>query len=142
MLRLINSYPRKWGIVLFHGLNSSHPKMLGELFSGKNIKNFFRVFFFLRDCNGTRTHNHLVRTRTLKHPNDWAVLWVLIYTVHLTLLSYHITYAFHREFTVYSFLNVKKFFPENKHDIWISRNCNETLIHHHLLRKVTHNHLA
>ena len=27
-------------------------------------------------------------------PNDWAVLWVLICTVHLTVCSYHATYEF------------------------------------------------
>ena len=53
----------------------------------------------ISDCNWTRTHNHLVHKRTLDYLiklafNNWAVLWVLICTVHLTAYSYHVTYAF------------------------------------------------
>ena len=50
------------------------------------------------DGNWTRTHNHLVHKRTLNHlanlGNDRAVLWVLFCMVHLTVCSYHVTYAF------------------------------------------------
>ena len=62
---------------------------------------FIKVYIFaqqiawgLSDCKWTRTHNHLVhKRRTLNHLaklalNDWAVLWVLICTVHLTVCSY------------------------------------------------------
>ena len=53
------------------------------------------------DCNWTRTDNHLVYKRTLNHwqnwPNNWAVLWLLICTVHLTVYSYHVMYAFQSE---------------------------------------------
>ena len=41
-------------------------------------------------------------------PNDWALLWVLICMVHLTVCSYHVTYAFHSKSTLYSCLNVKE----------------------------------
>ena len=45
------------------------------------------------DCNWTRTHNHLIRKRTLNHLaklalNDWAVLWVIICTVYLVVCSW------------------------------------------------------
>ena len=61
-----------------------------------------REIWSLSDCNWTRTHNQLVRKRTLNHLaklaknflNDWAVVWVLICTVHLIVCSYHVTYAF------------------------------------------------
>ena len=61
--------------------------------------------YISRDSNWTRTHNHLVRKRTLNHlpklaKNDWAVLWVIICTVYLTVCSCHVTYAFQSEFTV------------------------------------------
>ena len=59
----------------------------------------------LSDCNGTRTHNHLVRKQTTvypKWPNDGAVLWILLCTVHLTVCPYHETSAFQSESTLYS----------------------------------------
>ena len=60
----------------------------------------------LSDCNGIRTHNHFVRKRTLNHlanwPNDWAVLWVLICTVYLTVCYYHVMYEFQGESTLYN----------------------------------------
>ena len=44
---------------------------------------------FYNDSNAIRTHNHLFFKGTLNHlakePNDWAVLWVLVCMVHLTL---------------------------------------------------------
>ena len=39
------------------------------------------------DCNWTRTQNP-------NWPNDWAVSWVLICTMRLTVCSCHVTYAF------------------------------------------------
>ena len=66
----------------------------------------------LSDCNGTPIHNPLVRKR--KHstiwpnwPNDFAELWVLICTLHLTVCSCHVMYTFPSEFTLYICLNVK-----------------------------------
>ena len=54
----------------------------------------------LSGSNTIRTHNHLFRKGTLNHfnwPNDWAVLWVFIYTMHLTVCYYHDTYGFESE---------------------------------------------
>ena len=48
----------------------------------------------LSDCNRTQTNNHLFRKRTLNHLaklaflNDWAVLWLLICTVHLNVFLF------------------------------------------------------
>ena len=66
-----------------------------------------RHIWSLNESNEIRTHNHLVHKRTLNclaqlASNDWAVLWVLISTVHLTLCCYHVTYEFLSESTLYS----------------------------------------
>ena len=50
-------------------------------------------------------------------PNYWAVLWVLVCTVRLTLCYYHVTYAFQTESTIYSCLNVKEHLVRNRCDI-------------------------
>ena len=52
----------------------------------------------LSDCNWTWTQNHLVCKLTLNYlarlASDWVVFWVLTCTVHLTVCSCHVTYAF------------------------------------------------
>ena len=63
----------------------------------------------LSDCNWTRTQNHLALKQPYgwlsiwpNCPNNWALLGVLICTVHLTVCSCHFTYVFHSELTLYS----------------------------------------
>ena len=75
-------------------------------------------------------------------PNDWAVLWVLICTVHLIVCFYHVTYEFESESTLYSCLNVKELLARSRHHIWRLSDCNGTRTHNHLVRKRTLNHLA
>ena len=75
-------------------------------------------------------------------PNDWALLWGLICTVHLTVSFYHVTYEFESESTLYSFLNVKEFLARSRRQIWRLSDCNGTRTHNHLLRKRKLNHLA
>ena len=75
-------------------------------------------------------------------PNDWAVFWVLICTVHLTVCSYNVTYAFQSEFTLCSCLNVEELFTWNRCDIWSLSDCNGTRTRNHLICKRTLNHLA
>ena len=70
------------------------------------------------------------------------MLWVLISTVHLTVRSYHVTYTFQNESTLYSCSNVKELLAQNKHDIWSLSDCNAIRTHYHLVRKQTFNHLA
>ena len=100
----------------------------------------------LIDCNGTRTHNQLVRKRTLNHftklTNDWAALWLLICTVHLTVCSYHVAYTFQSESTLYSYLNVKELFDWERQDIWNLSECNVIRTRNHLIRKRRRNHLT
>ena len=52
------------------------------------------------------------------------------------------TYAFQRESTIHSCLNVKELFAESKCKIWILSDCNWTWTQNHLVRKWTLNHLA
>ena len=81
-------------------------------------------YLSVSNSNGIRTYDHLVCERTLNHltkpnwPNDWAVLWVLIYTVHLTVCYYDVMHAFQSESTLYSSLNVKELLDRNSHNIW------------------------
>ena len=90
----------------------------------------------LCSCNGTRTHNHLVRQwHSTIQPNwrkDWDVLWVLICTVHLTVCSNHATYAFQSKSTLYSCLNVKELVGRNRCEVWSLSDCNGTRTHNHL----------
>ena len=75
-------------------------------------------------------------------PNDWAVLWVLICTVHLTVCFYHVTYEFESESRLYSSLNVKELLARSRCHIWRLSDCDGTRTHNHLVRKRTINHLA
>ena len=59
----------------------------------------------------------------------WAVFSVIISTVHLTVSSYHVTYAFQSESTRYNFLNVKELLAWNRRDIWKLSDCNGTRMH-------------
>ena len=75
----------------------------------------------LSKSNEIRTHNHLVRNL----PNDWGLLWVLIYIVHLTT-----TYLMsRRRFTVNPrpvfLLNVKEPLDRSRCHIWSLSNSNE-----------------
>ena len=136
------------------------------LYSCLNVKALLswnrRDIWNLSDCKGTRICSHLVCERTLTHLakpalyiyiyiyiyinlflNDWAVLWVLICTLQLTVCSYHVTYAFHdSESTLYSCLNVKELLARNRRDIWNLSDCKGTRTHNHIVRKRTLNHLA
>ena len=59
-------------------------------------------------------------------PNDRAVFWELICTVHLAVCSCHITYAFQSVFTLYSCLNVKELPAQSRREIWSISDCNWT----------------
>ena len=70
------------------------------------------------------------------------MLWVLIYTVQLSVCSYNVTSTFQSEFTIYSCLNVKKVLSWYRRNIWSLSDCNRTWSHKNLFRKQTLNHLA
>ena len=61
--------------------------------------------------------------------------------MYQTVCSYHITYAFHYESTLYSCLNVREL-ARNRREIWGLSGCNGTRTHNHLVRKQIHNHLG
>ena len=60
----------------------------------------------------------------------------------LTVCSYHVTYTFHSESTLYKCLNVKELLAWNRRKIWSLSDCNRTRPHNHLVCKETLNHLA
>ena len=70
------------------------------------------------------------------------MLWVLICTVNSIVCSYHITYTFQSEPTLYSCLNVKELLPCSTSEIWSLSDCNGTRTQNHLVQKRTLNHLA
>ena len=47
-------------------------------------------------------------------PGDWAIFLLLTCMVHLTVCSFHITYAFQSESPLYSCLNVKEILPRSR----------------------------
>ena len=75
-------------------------------------------------------------------PKDWAVFWVLISTVHLTVSSCQVTYTFQSESTLHNFLNVKKLLLGSMRKIWSLSDCNWTRTQNHLVCQRTLNHLA
>ena len=74
-------------------------------------------------------------------PNDWALFWLLICIVHLTVSSCYVTYAFHSEYTL-QVANVKELLAQNRRVIWSLSDRNWTRTQNHLVRKRTLNHLA
>ena len=74
-------------------------------------------------------------------PNDWSMFWMIICTVHLTVCSCHVMYAFQSESTLSSCLNAKKLLARSRRAIWNLSDCNWTRIQNHLVRKRTLNHL-
>ena len=61
---------------------------------------------------------------------------------NLTICSYHVTYTFWSESSLYSCLNVEELLTRNRRDIWSLSDCNRTRNHNHLVRKRTLNHLS
>ena len=47
----------------------------------------------------------------------------------ITVCSYHVTYAFQSESTLYSCLNVKELLARNRHEIWNLSDCNGIRTH-------------
>ena len=101
---------------------------LWTLFTRLIVINIVPLMNLLCSCNGTRTHNHLVRKPTLNHLAKLAkwlscIVGTNLYGV-LTVCCYHVTYAFQSESTLYSCLNFKEILPQNRRDIWILNDSN------------------
>ena len=60
----------------------------------------------------------------------------------MTVCSYHVTYAFQNDSTLYSCLNVKQLLAWNRRETWRLSDCNWTRTQNHLVCKRTLNHLA
>ena len=141
-------YTVNLAVCSYHVENTFQNK--STLYSCLNVKKLLAQnrhnIWSLSDCNETWTQNHFVRKQTLndlsKLANDWAVLWVLICMVHLAVCSYHVTYTYQSESTLYSCLNVKKLLAWNRHNIWSLSDCNETWTQNHFVRKQTLNDLS
>ena len=58
-----------------------------------------------------------------------------------TICSYHVTYAFQSESTLYICLNVKQILAQNRRNIWSLSDSNGTRSRNHLVCKRTLNHL-
>ena len=55
----------------------------------------------------------------------------------MTVYSYHVTYTFQSESTLYSCLNVKELLGRSRREIWRLKDCNGTRTHNHLVSKLT-----
>ena len=77
-----------------------------------------------------------------KWPNDWAVFRVLIFTVHLAVCSFHVTYAFQNGYTILSCQNVKELLARSRCTLSGWSDCNRIRTHNHLVLKPTLNHSA
>ena len=62
--------------------------------------------------------------------------------MRVTVCSYHVTYAFQSESTLYGCLNVKELLARSRSKIWSLSDCNWTQTHNQLVHKRTLNHLA
>ena len=60
----------------------------------------------------------------------------------MTVRSYHVTYVFQSESTLYICLNVKELLVRSRREIWSLSDCNWTRTHNHLVHKRTLSHLA
>ena len=96
----------------------------------------------LSDCNENRTHNHLVRVRTLNHLvklAEWlsCVVSSYMYCAFTCMYSHHVRYEFPSKFILYKWLNVKELLAQSERNIWGLRDWNDTRFHNHLARKQT-----
>ena len=63
------------------------------------------------------------------------MLWELICKVHLPVCFYHVTHAFQSESTLYTCLNFKEGFAQNRRNIWILSGSNKIWTHNLLVCK-------
>ena len=75
-------------------------------------------------------------------PNDWAVLWVLICTVHFAVSYYLVTYEFQSESTLYSLREWENILARIRNHFGSLSDNNKIQTQSHLVRKRTLNHLS
>ena len=103
------------------------------------------VLFML--CTRFRVNPHSIvasmySTIWPNRPSDWTVFSLLICTVHLLVCSFHVTYAFQSDSTLYNCLNIKELPPRRRRQIWRWSDCNWTRTQNYFVLKQTLNHLA
>ena len=102
-------------------------------------------FWFASVCNSVLQCEFYVNIQGMSMLGKVEVLWdcIRIRSIwSMIVCSFHITYAFHSESTLYSCLNVKELLAWNRRKIWSLSDCNWTRTHNHLVRKRTLDHLA
>ena len=92
---------------------------------------------YLQKCKAT-TFEKVANYTKYKKTNVPSHLHIFL----LTVCSYHGTYAFQSESTLYSCLNVKELLARSRRKIWSLSDCNGTQTHNHLVRKRTLKHLV
>ena len=96
------------------------------LYSCLNLKELLaqsgRKIWSLSDSPGLKLRTtKFVNKYSTNWPNyqiDWAVFWVLICTMHLTVCSPYFTYAFQSDSPLYSYLSVKGFHARSRRESW------------------------
>ena len=106
----------------------------------------YHIFLFLYDSNGIRTHNHLVRKRTLNHLAKLAKWLSCCEYLSVRCIWLYVIIMSHTSFRVNLLskicLNFKELLALNRHHIWSLSDSNKIRIHNHLVHKRTLGHLA
>ena len=97
-LSILLKYNTDCIVCSYHVTDAFHSESI--LYNCLNVKELFaqkrQEIWSLKDCNGTRTHNHLVRKRTLKYLTKLAKWWSCVTSTYLCgsfdcmFLSYHV----------------------------------------------------
>ena len=76
--------------------------------------------------------------------NYWVKFSIRVWSdiLMLAVCSYHVTYAFQSESTLYSCVNVTDILARSRREIWSLSEWNWTWTHNHIVHKRTLNHLA
>ena len=96
------------------------------------------IFIYCSDIN-----LFLINYAWCKLSNTWLLLFENNFSsITMTVCSYHVTYAFQTESTLYICLDVKELLARNRPDVESLSGCNVTQTYNHLVRKRTLSHFA
>ena len=87
-------------------------------------------------------HGKTLSNSTCSLHERFRIIYNEKYSSFLTVCSYHVTYAFQSESTLYSCLSINELLVRNRGDIWSSMWLPRDSNPHHLVFKGTLNHLA
>ena len=122
-----------------HVMYASHGEY--TLYIWMNVKEILarnrREIWRWSDCNCARTQNHLVLKPTLNHLVKLAKWLSSLQSTYLhtvfDCMSWHVMYAFHIEYKLYIWLNVKELLARNRPQIWRWNDWNGTRTQNHLV---------